>query len=722
MCSNVFAQTINEIQFKNLSKISENIANDALTINKGDKLDNKKINESLKKFFSFGYFDDIKVEYDNEILTFTFKEKPAIAKIDIKGYKTSQDDIEYLYSVMGIKKGSMYTLARIEKAKQALLAELNRDGYINSVVEVDTKKLNESSLSVTFSVNKGDEIIIKKVNYFGAKNLEDSDFEAVTANKEEEFAPWFFGQNDGEVKIDQLQYEHLRIKEAYMENGYLDANIKEPFLKVDFNTNYAELDFYIDEGKQYKVKDIKIYLDASIYDPKKIYPELKLKNKKMFNIKKLRSDVDLIKTIIADKGYAFVDVRFDIQKDKENATASIVYNVIPGEKVYINDVLISGNSRTLDRVIRRDVFLAPGDLYSETDFKDSKFALRRTGFFEEVVIEKKKVSIDKVDLLVSVKETPTGSFMIGAGYGSYDGFMLSGSVSDKNIFGSGLNLGFSVDLSNKKSNFEISLSNPAIYDSKYSGRFNIHDKEREYTDYDLHSRGFGVGIGKSLTRHIRAGVNYALDDIDKKYKDNTVGTNEAYMKSSITPYISYNDTDDYFLPREGIDAGTSLEYAGIGGDIEYIKSSTSFKFYYGLEDIIDYDWIFRYRANLNYLIDNGTVKEGDSFYLGGPKTLRGYETLAFGPDGDDNIMKKMFSNGIEMSFPLIPSAKMRWELFIDYGMIGEDSFTDVKRAGAGAAISWTSPFGPIQFIFSEPLNAEASDKTSNFEFSMGSKF
>jgi len=732
------ADTIKSIEFNNLNKISPKIVNETLNIKVGDELDNEKLNDAIKKFYKFGYFDDIVAINDDGKLQLNFKEKPSIAKIDIKGYKSRAEDIESLKGLIKIRKGSMYTKKRIKEAKEVLLNMLENDGYINSVVETEVEKLNEHSLKVTFNVNKGDEIIIKKANYYGADKLDQDDFDQITANKEKEFASWWFGQNDGEVKIDQLKYDARRINELYFEKGYLDAQVKEPYLDIDFASNQAKLDFFITEGKKYTTNDIKIFVDSSIVDPKDIYPELKLIIGNTFNIKRLRKDQNYIKTQVANKGYAYAQVRFDIKKDTKNSKVDVVFNVIPGKKVYINDVKISGNTRTLDRVIRRDIYLAPGDLFSLTDFNDSRSRLKRSRFFEDVKVEQKRVSDDKIDIIVKVVEAATGSLMLGGGYGSYDKLMINGSINDSNIFGSGIGVGISADLSARKSKFGISVKNPAINDSEYSGEFEIHNSETEINrdtyDLDKNAKGFSVSVGKQLYRNLSGGLRYRLDFIDEDYTyddkskegDPKYFQDTDYITSSITPYLSFNNTDDYYVPRSGMKIGTSLEYAGIGGDSKYVKSSSYFKYFKSIEDWTELDWIFRFKTQVKVLVDNGQVNQGDSLYLGGPKSLRGYKSFAFGPNNDDGLVeppyKRLWSNSVEMNFPLIESAKMRWGIFYDYGMTGEDSFTQIKRSSTGAILEWISPMGPLQLIFSQPLDDEPGDDTSSFEFSLGASF
>ncbi|WP_421716773.1 outer membrane protein assembly factor BamA [Arcobacter arenosus] len=731
------AEQITSIEYVNLTKISTSIANDTLGVRIGEELDPNKVNKAIKEFYKYNYFDDITASIDNGKLKILFKEKPSIANVDITGYKQREDDIEVLKNQIGIKKGRMYSTKLIKDSKEALLKELEKEGYINSVVEVDIENLSEDAVSVTFNVNKGDEIVIKKVNYFGSKNLESSQFEKVTANKEQEMLSWLPIFNDGELKAEELQYDSRRIQELYFENGYLDAKVQNPFLEVDFASNQADLDFYIDEGIQYKTNSITIYLNQEILDPKDIYPELKLKKDKVFNVKMLRRDANYIKNMVADLGYAFTQVNYDIKKDEKNGTADIIFNVVPGDVVSIRDVKISGNSRTLDRVIRRNVYLAPGDLYNQTDYNDSINKLRRSGFFEDVSIEQKRVSADTMDIIVKVKEAPTGNIIIGGGYGSYDGAMVSGSLNEKNLFGSGIGFSFSGDISEKTQDFSMALTNPAIRDSKYSGEIDIHAQTSEIDndvyDLDKQTNGFSIAIGREIIRNLRAGLKYRFDSITEDYTYESTSTvptvnrftDEEYITSSLTPYVSFDNTNDYYFPTSGFKAGLSLEYAGLGGDSKYIKSSSYLKTFYSLEDKFDLDWVFRYKAQIKLLIDNGQINQGDSLYLGGTKTLRGYKAYSFPAHEDgykEDPYKMMAANSFEVSFPLIDDMKMRWGLFYDYGMIGEDSFDEIQRSSTGALFEWVSPFGPLTLIFAQPIDNEDSDDISNFEFSLGSTF
>jgi outer membrane protein insertion porin family len=480
-------------------------------------------------------------------------------------------------------------------------------------------------------------------------------------------------------------------------------------------------------AKPYKIQDITIDLTKDLLDIKKLKSELHIQIGDTFNIENIRKDMKIIKEKIANLGYAFARVRPDFQRNNNDSNATVSYSIDTGDKVYINDVIISGNTRTLDRIIRREVFLAPNDLYNYTDYIDTKNALQRTGFFESVKVEERKVSSNKIDILIEVKEAATGNIMVGGGYGSYGGMLLNAAISDKNIFGSGIDLGLNFDYSSKYVKFNASLHNPRIWDTQYSMGVNLYNSEYESYDYTDNRKGGSVTVGKNFTRFFSGSTSYQfvsseLSDINSTTIYYETGKS---IKSSITPSISFNNTDDYYIPRSGMIGSSSIEIAGIGGDQEFIKNYNTFAYYYGLRDYINYDLILRYKARLGYIEENGYLPVNEKFYIGGIKTVRGYESGSLAPKNSDGLLiggKMTFSNRVEASIPLIESAKMRLSCFYDYGMIGDNSFDDIARSGTGIAIEWMAPIGPVNLIFAKALDSEKDDRTTSFEFTLGTRF
>ena len=740
LSSLLLSQQINSIEYKGLLHLSKDVASEISGINVGDEFDINKIDESLKSFYKQGYFTDIWVSTTKSGgLIYNFKEKSTISKLDMNGY-SSDDEQEELFASIGLKKGDLYDIEKVEKAKEKLIKRIEAEGFYDTVVEINAEPKTDS-ISLVFDVNKGEKVYIENITFAGANKIDVDELEGALANQEEDVLGWLPGLNNGVAHMDQLSYDAYRAKDVYMKNGYLDATVSEPLMRVDSGSYLADLSYQVEEGEQYRTNSISIVGLVDGLDEEEILDELRLIKGKIFNIQKLRKDVAYIQERVANLGYAYAKVSPNFNKNESDKTVHIQFNIRAGNKVTINDVIISGNYATKDRVIRRDIYLAPGDIFNLTDLKDSKSALGRRGYFEKVDIEQQRVDENSINLLVKVKETATGSIQAGGGYGSYQGLMLNASLSDRNILGSGISASLGFDLSKVSTNYSFSINNPRVWDSEYSMGMNIYKNEYDYPSYQHNTFGGGVNFGKRLTRHLYGSLGYS-------YSENDIDTNETrvsrissvfsngdlnYAKSTVTASLSYDTTDDYFVPREGIILGGSVGYSGIGGDEEFMAYSAKFGAYYGVEEIIDYDLIFRYKLRAKWLEDKGHISGPEKLFLGGVSSVRGYEPYSIAPSefgtNDDGLTTRKYLGGmksivntVEASIPLSEAAKMRLAFFADYGMIGENNFDEIKRAGYGVSIEWYSPIGPINLVFGRAKNPGTLDRTSSFEFTMGRKF
>lgn len=747
---NSFAYTINSIKYEGMVNMSESVALRMLKFEVGEVVDDKMLDASIKTYYKQGYFEDIWTTLDKDgVLTFHFKEKPLISKIELKGWK--ENDTEIIDSVIGIKVGALYDEKKIEAAKKRIIETINQDGKIDSVVEVQKELLDNGSYKIVFVVNEGEEIVIEELRYSGVSGLDSDEFNEIIANKEREFMGWFWGRDDGKMNVNDLAYDPLRIRDIYMQHGYLDVDVKEPFAKVNFDNYTADISYQIKEGEVYTVSAITIEQQKQVIDDEKIKELIKLEIGKPFNVETFRNDSQKIKTLIADLSYAFVQVVPDLKKDKEKKEVEVVFKIAPGDKVKIRNVIIAGNSRTLDRIIRRELYLGPQDMYSLTDLSDSRNALGRLGFFDGNTIEEKRIDNKTMDLIVKVKEAPTGNIQLGGGYGSYGGLLVSIAVDDRNIWGSGINVGLKIERSELTSNYSFSISNPRLNDSDFSGNFSIYTSEYEYDDYTILTDGLSLGLGHRFTRHVSGYLGYGFSSNSYEFDENSTIYNEDdyyyenYSKSSVTVSIKYDDTDDFYLPRKGFMLSQSIEGAGLGGDTEFLKSRTSFGIYKGLEEWLGFDAIARYKAKINYVKEMGYLPVAERFYLGGIGSVRGYESYSLSPTVEDAQQNDgvrrvggefSASNSFEISFPLVPKAKMRLVTYLDWGyvsasgdapLVGSSSSSayltnNISRGGFGAGLEWFSPVGPIQLMFSKPLAEEEGDKTAAFEFTMGQRF
>ncbi|MBA1437536.1 MAG: outer membrane protein assembly factor BamA [Epsilonproteobacteria bacterium] len=743
--SSLCAQKIESIKFEGMVHLSKSVALRMLEFGVGDDIDVDSVDRSIKIFFNQGYFNDIYTEFDNGVLTYYCKEKAIISKVEIKGHKENDD--AFKDSVVQIKKGTLYDEKKVQAAKRRIQEAIAQEGKIDSVVEVETTYLENGSIQVTFLINEGEEIIIDKLRYSGVAGLDSDDFDDVIANKEHRFMGWFWGRNDGKMHLRDLAYDNLRIRNFYMQHGYLDAKVEAPFVRVNFDNYRADMSYQVVEGEQYTISKVSIFQSKNVIDDKKIKELIALKEGEIFNIKTFREDADKIKTLVADLSYAFVQVIPDLKKDINNKTVEVVFKVIPSDKVKIRNVTISGNTRTLDRIVRRELYLAPGDMYSLTDLKDSRNAIGRLGFFDGTTIEEKRVDNHTMDLVVKVKETTTSRVQFGGGYGS-GGLLLNIGVSDRNIWGSGITIGLKAEKSQTSKNFSFNISNPRLNDSDFSGSFSIYHSNYDYNDYSVKSDGVSIGMGHRFSRHISGYLGYRYSKNGYNLGSDFNKTQyplyyfEGYAKSGITVSANWDNTDDYYLPRSGFILGQSFEKTGLGAQANYLKSRTNFSIYKGLDDWLGFDAILRYKARYYALVDNGYVPLAEKFYMGGIGSVRGYESYSLSPMIKDSTGidtyngerirriggTQTFSNSLEVSFPLVPKAKMRLVTYIDWGVIADTiSAVDLvannmKRSGYGVGIEWFSPVGPIQLMFSKAINPHPDDKTQTFEFTMGQRF
>ncbi len=770
----LLAQKVTAIKFVGLAHLSPSMAKEVAGIHVGDPMDAELIDDSIKNFFEQGYFKDVYVEKKGGTLIYHFDEKPAIANVQIKGYG-SGDDGKKLLEGIGIKKGDLYDESKIEQAKKTLNAKLEAKGNYDSVVDVTTKDIGSNAKSVVFEVNKGEKIKIKKLNFIGAKQLSKSELETGIVNQEEDLLGWIpFYFHSGEVKVDQLEYDAYRVKETYMKHGYLDAQVSKPLMRVDYSSYSAEIDYQIKEGPQYRVSQVSVSQNIPGLNTEELTDKISLKDGRIFSITKMRKDMKILEEAAGNLGYAYAKVSPNMHKDPEKKTVSIQYQLKAGSPVTINDVLISGNDTTKDRVIRRYIYLAPGDKFNATDLKDSKSALGRTGFFEAVDIQQQRVSDDKINLLVKVKETQTGSISAGGGYGSYEGLMVNASISDKNLFGTGLNSTLGFEISKISKNYNFSLVNPRVWDSMYSLGFSFYKREYEYnyetTDgYKVDTLGGSLNVGRQFLRHFYGSIGVGYVDNESVYSDNYLNNslsnfyNDQYKKASGFASLKFDNTDDYYLPREGFIAAVNGEFANMDGDLtqenidrgytsfdSFTKINARFGAYYGINDWIDYDLIFRFKARYTGIIsqDDQYIPIAERLFMGGIGSVRGFNPYSLSPtvkdaNGFDSRIggTERASGTVEASIPLSEAAKMRLAFFYDYGIIRTDpvrnrqgGFVDfddtavsetgdsLTRSSTGVVLEWQSSFGPINLVFAYPIQIEDYDQKATFEFSMGSKF
>lgn len=684
------------------------------------------------------------------MISASFLVAKKIDAISFKGYNNG----DKLKPIIGIRVGDTYNPKKVLRAKKIIIKALESSGYQNNVVE---SKISDkgSTVGVVFDINRGNKIVVTKITFIGNKHVSAKDLSANLVNKEAQFMGWFPGRNSGDANVPQLKYDRMRVQDEYLKRGYLDVKVSDPLMRVDPTTFNAKISYTIKEGSPYRVSSLSVSgIGSTGVNKSELKSKLKLETRKYFNVQNLRDDIKTISEAVGNLGYAYAKVTPSFRKNAKNKTIKVIYSVKAGRKVTIGDVKITGNTKTKDHVVRRYVYQAPGDLYNYSDFKESEKSLQRTGFFEKATVKAKKAKGNKIDLLVDVKEAKTGAFTVGGGYSSVDGFMVNGSVSEKNIFGTGVEVSAAVDYSTVKNSFSFSFTEPRLFDSMYSLSAGLYKSQSDYSDtveydnlgYDGKDETGGyMSVGRQFNRQIYASVGYRYGVVDYTGVDTNTTTNpgyslgdyDDYVKSSLIASATFDNTDNYYNPRDGIYANLNLEYAGLGSApagkklAQYTRLDLKFATYYGLQDQLGYDLIMRYKLRAGYMNVNAGdyVPRAEKLYLGGSKRgVRGYVSGSISPFVNNNTAgtleggTKSMVNSIEASIPLSKASKMRLTFFADYGMIGRDSVDEITKKSVGAQVEWRSPFGPINLVLAKAINPASYDKTSEFEFSMGSKF
>ena len=714
----LFAQEIKEIKYKGLIHISPVSANALIKISPNSEFNITKIDKSIKALYKTGYFQTIKADYSKGTLIFICKEKPTIAGVETINLS---EELKKTLKEQNLwpKKGEILTEEKIKALKNFIKQFYSAKGYFNTVVKINIIPLDKNRVKLQIIINRGKKVIIRDVHFYGSP-LPKSDLLDEIENRPRTFWSIFPFSNSGKLNVYKLLQDKNALQDYFYNLGYMDSKVSLPIANTNLDSYFADIDYKIKAGKRYIVKSVKIDYPKNI---KVKLPKLKLKPNKYFNVSALRKDILDITHAFMDEGYAYAKVYPKIKKEKNKAV--IIYKVIPGEIVYIRKVIIKGNNKTLDRVVRRNVYLAPGDKYSYTNYQDSINALKRKGYYEKVEIKQKQISNNLIDLIVTAKDGLSGTLRAGISYGSYTKLGFNIAISEKNVFGSGQSLSLSADISSVSRTYKFSLYNPRVLDSKYSLNFGLYNTHFEGISYTSKEQGGYVGIGKMLNRFTSADITYGYVNTKLTDYNTTVYIKPQSTKSYVTLGIGYNNTDDYFFPTNGVIARATSEIAGLGGDEKYIKNIIKAKYFYPLTDkTYKTTAVLKYRVIAGAIIKNGYLPINEKFYLGGAKTLRGFSWYSVAPkDSKGNLIGGRYKlvTGPEVSTPLSLKSKIWLTGFIDYGAIGEDKL-NITRSSYGFQIDWITPMGPLSFIWAWPIKSKKGDDLQRFEFSLGASF
>jgi outer membrane protein insertion porin family len=718
----------------------------------GDPLDQAQVDADLRAIYKLGYFRDVRAETEKAdggaILSYVVQEKPIVREIKIEGAKEISAD--KVREALEIKPNTIFSSKDLQKSVKKVKKLYADDGYYLAEVATSTVTKSDTELNVIIKINEGKKVLIKSISFEGNHAFSSKKLRKSMETSEKWFLSWLTGA--GTYKEEVLKNDTLLLTEQYMNNGYVNVKIGEPKVELAPDKSYLTVKFGITEGDQYKTGKLAFKGDL-LESSDALMKKLKIKSGEVFNRSVLRTDVFTLTDLYADKGYAFANATPQTRVNQDSHTIDITFDMEKGGLVHIDRINIAGNVKTRDKVVRRELRLEEGELYSSTALKRSKQNLMNTGFFEEAnLVTAKGRTPEQLDLNVDVKEKPTGTFSVGAGYSSLDGIIGQGSVQQANFLGLGLKGTLAASFGSKSQTYNVGLTDPYFMDTKWTVGADIYRTERQYLDYTRRATGGDIKAGYTLSDSLSTFFIYKYEE--KQILDESVGLLRSIQTglilapevrsttSAISGSLTSNTTDYRIDPTSGMIDTVSVEFAGLGGTNRYLRYITEHTLFYP----VGFGTVASIRGTLGYIQKVGKeIQIDEKFYLGGISSLRGYtgrtvcpvitnpnieshDVDRFATSNTNNVYLGGNTEAVvnlEYTFPLLKEAGLKGVVFYDTGNAA-DGFKDTFKflSSYGAGIRWFSPIGPLRLEYGIPLNPRAGiDKSSGrIEFSIGSIF
>ncbi|HWO42901.1 MAG TPA: outer membrane protein assembly factor BamA, partial [Candidatus Eisenbacteria bacterium] len=634
----------------------------------GEPFDAAAVEQDVKAIFRMGFFDDVKAELTPDgVLTYVVKEKPYVREVRIEG--ASQIGRDKVESSLGITPRTILDRAKVAEGIEKVRKLYNDQGYVNAKVDYSVALEANNQAVVHVDIAEGNRLLIQKISFEGNKTFSDSELKSLMATKEESLLSFF--TNRGVLDRDILTNDITNLGIHYADHGYIESKISEPIIVR--GRDGLEIIIRIDEREQYRVGKVEIGGEL-LQDGHEMLKQVKLTTGQIFRGSRLRDDIQTLTEMYSNKGFAFAEIEPVTNVDPKEKKVDVALVIKKGPPVYFNRVLIAGNTKTRDKVVRRELRAVEQELFSGTKITQSRNALQRTGYFEDVQLTTKKTEQpDAVDLLVDVKEGPTGTFTVGAGYSSGDGFLFNAGVSERNLFGRGQRLSGSFSIGSSRQDFIVSFLEPYYRDTQMSLGLDAYNTEREFIDFDQRRTGFGVSTSYPLKHltflgwpkrepakgsdelatdqpptfwdYLRGGVAYDLthekiDSVNEFAAQSIKDEEGKSLTSGITPSLRYDSRDHFFNPTEGVKSDLAVKFAGLGGDSRFIKSDLSGKWYYPLLKSPDWGgaYVLALGGSLGWGFGLAERANGEKdlplferYFLGGMNSVRGFSDRSLGP-------------------------------------------------------------------------------------------
>ncbi len=727
------AKDVIQVVIEGNARIEDDAVKRVIQTGVGSPYDEQQLSSDLEAIYRMGYFDDVRVaseeQEDGYIVVFTVKEKPTLRNISFSGNRFFEE--EDLREHLDISTGAILNIFRIKRNIKAIESFYKEKNYHNAKVDYQLRELDHNQADLEFVIEEGKKVRIREILIEGNQAYSDKEIRKIMKTKKKGFFSWL--TTAGDLDSQKLAQDIARIEDHYHNSGYADARVAEPV--IDYEGDWIYVTIKIHEGPRFEVGQVRF--EGELLKPSETLAQsVSIDQEKYYNRQVLRNDVIRLSDIYADEGYANADVRPGINKRPDENVMDIVFRMRKNKPVYFEKIVIEGNTKTRDKVIRRELDVHEQEKYSASRLKRSIRNLYRLDYFEDINAQTFQGSSEEQMVLnLDVTEKATGSFTFGAGYSAVEKMYVMGSVSERNFFGRGQKIELRMQTGSESRQFRLLFTEPWLFDIPLSATGEAYNWERDYDDYERDSKGGMIRFGYPLHDYLRGYVSYAydiseVDNINEEYAH--LIEEGRYIESSVSTSLVYDSRDRIINPSEGGRHRISLEYAGLGGDVGFVKTGAE------LGQYIPLFW-----STVGFLhAEGGYVKETggkylpdyERFYLGGINSLRGFDwrdVSAFDNEGNKVGGEKYVQFNVEFIFPLVKEAGLTGLLFYDTGNVfGEDDSVDLGelRESAGFGIRWYSPMGPIRlergYVLDRRKDEDGNyiEDSGRWEFAIGGAF
>ncbi|MBW2478006.1 MAG: outer membrane protein assembly factor BamA [Deltaproteobacteria bacterium] len=723
--------TISDIVIQGNQRVKKDDILEAISVRPGQTVTPQDIDQAIQDIYRMGRFVDIAAGIEDwagvDVLVFDLVERPLVRNIRFEG--NDEFDDAKLRELITVRVPDIYDPAEVTRSVETIKAAYDQEGYYAAIVTADSHVNEENESLVTFRIKEGDLVRIKAIYFEGNTVFNEKELRDAMETREKWFLSWLTDR--GNYNNLMITQDLERIADLYYNEGYVRVKVREPVISlVDENRNMLLL-INIEEGDQYFVE--KINAQGDLIDRKgEILNLVDLEPGDVFARDKLRDGVLTVTDMYADQGYAYVNVAPLTRVNDADKSIDIMLDVEQGPQVSVERINITGNAKTRDKVIRREMKLTEGELFSASDLKRSKARINNLGFFEAVDITTSEGSEPAlIDVDVNVKERSTGTFSVGAGFSSVEGFVGQGSVTQENFLGRGWKLNLAGSIGGESSTYQVGLTDPYFLDTRWVLGFELYRTDREWTDFSRKATGGAVKGGHPLGEYSRFLTVYRYEqkeiyDVGEFASQDIKDEEGTSTISSVTTTLSRSTVNNRLDPSEGGQSDLSWEIAGLGGTEKFSKYIFDHRHFW------PWRWgtVFSIHGQIGYVhgYDGKEIPLDERFFLGGINTLRGFENREVGPrdplTGDYTGGDKEAYFNFEFVFPLVKDIGLKGVTFFDVGNAwGEDEdFFDKWRYSVGAGIRWMSPMGPLRLEWGYNLDPYDWEDNSKFEFMIGRFF